>query len=141
MRLSTELRLFRLIVGVVVLIPLGLGPIGAFAGLEALGATLGGAETIRLDPSLRNHLRAICLFFAGFAALVAWALGSLEARAGAIRLALAVTLLAGLARLTGFFVDGRPGPVAIAFMTIELVVPPLVLLWHGRLLRRLRGAA
>jgi len=37
--------------------------------------------------------------------------------------------------VTGWLVEGYPGIPALLFMTTELVVFPLLLVWHTRLLR------
>lgn len=138
MRISVELRLFQAVVGLVLLIPLVAGPVGAFGGLEGLAALFGVDGPIGLAPSLRNHLRAICWMFFGYVPLVAWSLGAPVERAAVFRIVIVVAALAGLARQTGALVDGPPGAVAVALRMLEFFFMPALLLWHTRLVRRLR---
>src|SRR5688572_11484978 len=104
-----QLGVFRAIVAV---IAFGVTPIGVaagYGGLEGMAALLGRDTTVVLDPGLRNHLRGICVVFAGFGALVLWSTFALDQRKGAFRIGVAAIVAAGLARLTGWSVDGDPG--------------------------------
>lgn len=136
---SNELRVFRaVVIAIILAIPITLGLLGGFGGLEGIAALLGTEAPGPVNPALRNHLRAICTTFAGFGLLAGWTLGALEERKTAFRLAVAVIVVAGLGRVTGWIVDGRPGLVASVFMAMELILFPLLLVWHTRLLRLAR---
>lgn len=136
----SELRAFYLVTGLVLLIPLVVGWLGAFGGLEAMARLFSVDGPIAVPPNLRNSLRAISLMFAGYVPLVIWSLRALPERAGAFRIAIAFAFLAGFARLTGWLTEGYPGPVPAVFMGLELGLMPLMLLWHTRLVR-LAGTA
>lgn len=130
-----ELRAFYLVVGAVLLIPLLVGPIGAFGGLEGLARLFGVEPEIVMAPALRDHLRAVTWMFLGYVPLAIWSLRSRQERAGAFRIILAFAFLAGFARLTGWLVDGFPGPIPLVIMGIELAGMPILFAWHRRLLR------
>ena len=136
MREDLELRLFHAVVGMILLIPMVVGPTGAFGGLEALAPLFGEHDRIVVGPSLRSSLRAICWMFFALVPLVIWSLRSLRERAGAFRIILACAFVAGLARVAGSVMDGRPGPIPLALMATELLVVPLVFAWHSRLIAR-----
>ncbi len=131
-----ELRVFQAIVLGIALVTLVAGPAGGFGGLEGLAAVFGAEGPIALDPGIRNHLRAICAVFLGFGILMAWSALALERGRTVFRIGVGVIVLAGLARVTGWIVDGYPGVPAVVFTALELVAFPLLFAWHARLLRR-----
>lgn len=135
MSLRVEFRAFYGVVGLILVIPLVAGLVGAFGGLEGMARLFGLEDQIVVPPSLRNNLRAICLMFFAWVPLVIWALAAPRERAGAFRIAIGCGFLAGFARLTGYLVDGYPGLVPVSIMSIELGVMPILFLWHARLVR------
>ncbi len=139
MRIASELRMFHLVVGSILLIPLVAGNAAAWGGLEGMATLFGEDRHAELAPAIRNHLRAITWMFVLLVPLVIWTLRDLEARAGAFRIVVGFGAAAGIVRLTGRFVDGDPGVIATAITGIELVVLPLVLVWHTRLIRLSRA--
>lgn len=133
---STELRLFRAIVAVIAFGVTPVGVVAGYGGLEGMAALLGRDTTVVLDAGIRNHLRAICVVFAGFGALVLWSTFDLKQRRGAFRISMVAIVAAALARVTGWRVDGDPGALAKLFLSTEIGVFPLLFLWHFRLLGR-----
>ncbi|HEU4429061.1 MAG TPA: DUF4345 domain-containing protein [Myxococcota bacterium] len=136
---DVELGAFRAVVVALLLIPAVAGLTGAFGGIEGMARLFGSDAPLVLSPVLRNNFRAICAAFFSWAPLVAWSLATWSRPAGALRIILACGFLAGCARLTGWLVEGHPGAVAVAILSIELGGMPLLLVWHGRLLRRARA--
>jgi hypothetical protein len=130
-----ELRVFYAAIALVLSIPLIAGLAGAFGGLESLARVLGVGDPLRVPPSLRNSLRAICFMFFALVPLVIWSLGRLPERAGAFRIIVVCGFFAGFARATGWLVDGYPGVLPVLIMIIELGGMPALLLWHARLVR------
>ncbi|RKS05303.1 uncharacterized protein DUF4345 [Nocardiopsis sp. Huas11] len=55
-----------------------------------------------------------------------------------LRLVCAAVLLGGVARVWSIVVAGVPDPMLLALLGVELVLPPVLLLWHRALTR---GAA
>jgi hypothetical protein len=135
MTMRSELRAFHAVVGLVLLIPLFGGLAGAFGGLAGMARLFGADPELVVAPVLRNNFRAICGAFVSWVPLVLWSLASLRERAAVFRIVVACAFLAGFARLTGWIVEGAPGPIAAAIMTIELAGMPLLWLWHARLVR------
>lgn len=64
-----------------------------------------------------------------------WSLGRLEARAGTTRVVLAAIVAGGAARLVSLAVVGRPMPLFLVALGVELVAVPVVAWWHTRFLR------
>jgi hypothetical protein len=133
---ASELHVFRAIVIVIVaVIPTLVGLAAGFGGLEALAALFGREAPASVDPSLRNHLRAICIVFAGFGWLLVWSTLALQERKGAFRIVIGVVIVAGFARIAGWISDGPPGALATTLLAMELILFPALFLWHQRLLR------
>jgi hypothetical protein len=130
-----ELRLFRGAISAIALVTLA-GLAGGFGGVPGLAAVFGLEAPPAIDPALHNHLRAVVTVFAGFGAIMVWAAFELERGAPVFRIGVVAIVLAGLARATGWIVDGPPGAVPAALLVTELVAFPLLALWHARLLRK-----
>jgi hypothetical protein len=135
MSMRAELRAFYGVVGVILVIPLVGGLVGAFGGLEGMATLFGVDRHIVIATSLRSSVRAICCGFFSWVPLVIWSLAALPERAGAFRIIAGCAFLAGCARLTSWLVEGYPGVVPLGIMAIELGVMPILLLWHARLVR------
>lgn len=138
MNAQLEIRLFYAAVAAVLAIPLVVGPVAGFGGLEAMAWLFGAEGPIVVPVSLRSGLRTICFLFLTLVPLVVWSLAAMRERAGAFRIILTCAFVSGLARLTGYIVEGNPGTLATAFLIIELAGMPALFLWHSRLIR---GAA
>jgi hypothetical protein len=136
-----ERRAFHAVVGVVLLLPLAAGFVGAFAGIEGMAWLFGAEGALAVPPVLRSNFRAIAAAFASWVPLVAWSLAAPVERAAVLRIIGGFGFVAGLARATGWWVEGNPGPIAAGIMAIELIGMPALLLWHARLVRAAGGAA
>jgi hypothetical protein len=134
-----ELFAFRAVVALLLLLPAVGGLAGAFGGIDAMARLFGSEEPLVLAPLLRNNFRAISAAFFSWVPLVLWSLAAPSRPAGALRIIFGCGFLAGCARLTGWWVEGYPGPLAVAILSIELGGMPLLLLWHARLLGKLRA--
>ena len=136
-----ELRAFQIVVALVLLLPLGLGLVGAFGGLDAHARLASVEGNVEAPPALRSDLRALAWMFAGIVPLTWWCLRDFVGRANGFRIIFGFAALAGLVRLIGWFADGPGGTNVMATMAVELGMIPLVLLWHARLVRKLRAAS
>jgi hypothetical protein len=134
---SLEFMVFYMLVTLLLLIPLTGGLVGAFGGMEGIVSLFGGEGMIAAPPALRNNFRAICFMFSMVVPLVVWSLMDMRGRAGAFRIVLICAFLSGFARLTGYWVDGKPGLISVTFMMLEFAFMPVLILWHARLIRHL----
>jgi hypothetical protein len=141
MSMRSELRVFYGVVGLLLLIPLLDGLVGAFGGLVGMARLFLVDDQVAMSPVLKSNCRAICCAFFSWLPLVVWSLAALRERAGAFRIIIGCGFLAGLARLTGWLVEGYPGVAPAGLMAIELGFLPLLLLWHARLVRLAGRAA
>jgi hypothetical protein len=111
-------------------IPVATGAIGMIAGPE--GAPGGGPTTASVD----SEYRFVNLFWAAAGVILWWSLREPEERAGVTRLLLGLAAAGGLPRLLSIARRGLPHPVFRAVTVLELLVVPIVLIWHGRVVRR-----
>ena len=138
MQSRSEVRAFYTTVGVLLLIPLVAGLVGAFGGVEGM-AYLFGVPKASLPPLLANNFRAVCFAFFSWTPLLLWSLAAMPERASVFRIIIICACLTGFARLTGWLVDGYPGDIPIVLMILELGGMPLLLFWHVRLVRLIRN--
>lgn len=102
------------------------GSLGILTGPE--GAPGGGPTTASVDSEYRF---ANTFWLAGGLTLW-WSLASPRERARTTRTILTVAGLGGWPRLLSWSRHGRPHPVFVAALALELVGMPAVLRWHRR---------
>lgn len=81
------------------------------------------------DPVLDSQNRFYGTSFALFGALLVLSARDPEKYAAVIRCVLWAMLAGGLARLVSIAIVGLPSPPVLALLAIELVIPPLALVW------------
>ena len=102
-------------------------------GLEKLDGPITDLSTVNID----SELRFFGIMFAFYGGLLLWTLKDYAARSKTIPVLLLVFFLAGLARLIGYWSEGRPHLLFNVLMYMELGLPVLLgLFWFmdkGRL--------
>jgi hypothetical protein len=110
-----------------------LGAVAVASGLYAiiLGPSFapGGSPT---SASVDSEYRFVNVFWLAAGGALWWSLLRPRERATVTRTTLVLAFVGGLARLLSLFVAGWPHPVFVATIFLELVVVPLVLWWHVR---------
>ena len=100
---------------------------------------VGGSNVIpgggSLPPSVESELRFFATWWLAAGVFVAWVRRDLERRGRELRAFLALVVLAGIARALAWADAGRPDTLFVVLMVIELVLPPLVAVWHARVSR------
>ena len=113
---------------------LGAGGIHVALGLQAdllLGA--GVSELTQLDPGLDSQNRFYGGSFMAYGVLLWLSASDLRRYAPVVRILLWVLLGAGLVRFISVWKFGWPPPLIGVLFALEILVPPAVLVWLGRL--------
>ena len=111
-------------------IPVATGLLGVLGGPER--APGGGATTASVD----SEYRFVNVFWAAAGGVLWWTLGRPEERSVATRTVLGLAALGGFPRLLSVIRAGLPHPVFRATIALELLVVPLVIVWHSRVFPR-----
>ncbi|MFJ8584494.1 DUF4345 domain-containing protein [Streptomyces sp. NPDC093595] len=126
---------FRTVLFLLALVVLGTGAVEIALGPAALP----GSPDV--PPTVDSNYR----FFAGIwtaAGIVLMpAVRHPERHGTALRAVFGAVFLGGLARGISYLSAGAPHVLHTAFIGVELVLPPLMLLWYGRLTRTAPDAA
>lgn len=134
-----ERRQLQAVLALVALVPICGGLAGVIAG-PRLFATLGPSGQAfgpALDMvSLDSHFRYLSGLLLGIGILAACLVPKIDASGPALRVLAGIVFLGGLARLSGVVSLGWPNAAMVAGLGMELVVAPLLALWHWRWARR-----
>ncbi len=122
----TAFRIARILIG---LVPLFLGGTGVLFGAEE--HTGGGVVANALDSQYR-YLAAVYVAVGG---MILYSADDVKGRAALLRFAMLGWFLGGLARAVSWMTVGQPESWQVSGMIVELVVPVVMLLWQGRVIR------
>jgi hypothetical protein len=124
-----NVRAFQVLVVLSALIVLVTGGMDVALGT----APLPGGNSVPVDVDSNYRFFAAVWLTLGAALLV---VAARVAESGPLlRLVCAAVFLGGLARIWSIAVAGVPSPVLLALLGLELVLPPILLLWHRALTR------
>lgn len=123
-------RALQVTLGVLSVIPFLSGLVGMLVGPRALPGV-----TEALDATADSEYRFLSAFWFTTAPVIWSAIPHIEERTSLVRRLTAVVFAGGLARLVSWRVTGRPSPVFIAAIVLELVGIPAVMAWQSRIAR------
>ena len=103
---------------------------GVAGGLVGTRAVAGGGRT---RPSIDSEFRFLNVWWTAVGPVLWWSLRAPEDRVRTTRTVLALTGAGGLTRLLSCAQDGRPHPLYLAVLGLDLSAFPL-LLWHRSVL-------
>lgn len=121
-----ERRIHLLTLGVLGAVPVATGLLSIATG--PAGAPDGGPTTASVD----SEYRFVNTFWTAAGLGLLWSLRSPEDRQPVTRVVLATAGLGGAPRLLSWSKVGRPHPVFVGALGLELVGVPAVLAWHRR---------
>jgi hypothetical protein len=125
------MRALSLVVKTLCLIPLATGGLDLLLGAKALGATGAHLPVDALsDPTLNSQLRFFGAIWLGFGVMLWCTTTDLKANAAWFQLLCGVLVLSGVGRVISLVQFGLPAPAFVGAIVVELVLIPLVLLWH-----------
>lgn len=128
---SASKRCLQAVVAVLGTVPVAAGTAGVILGPAAFSDA--GAWPIDLD----SHVRYLSGIFLALGLTFYATVPSIERKTALFRLAAALVVAGGLARLLGLIVNGVPSAPHVAGLTLELVVVPALAVWQGRVARQL----
>lgn len=131
-----SLRAFQVLLVFLALFVVAVGTMDILFGT----APLPGDTSV--SPDVDSNYRFFAAIFLAVGVLLLWvALRPLERdRSLALWWASGAVFLGGLARILSLLVAGAPTPLFYALLTLELVAPPVLVLWHRALTKRVQVA-
>ena len=117
--------------GALSLIPLASGLAGMLAGPSALPGTKIGD----VSPTLDSEYRFVNAYWVAIAPILWASIPRVERRGDLLRPLGVITFAGGLARLRSLRNVGRPHPVMVGALVIELAGIPALLAWHTAIAR------
>ncbi len=122
------LKNLRILLGVVGLVPIFLGTMGILSGLERL---IPDADFTSAADGQYRYLSAIYL---GFGCLIIWIQSRLASEVVLFRIMMAMVFVAGIARALPLFEQDLPSFSILVALAFELVAPPLLVIWHNKVI-------
>jgi hypothetical protein len=128
------MKTFQWTLRVMAFIPLLTGLLEVFMGLGSL-KTIGAQlpNELMTQASVDNNWRFLGTVWAGYAALIIYAVNDPLRHATLLRILLTILFLSGIARATSVLLMGWPVPAFIGAMAFELFVMPMMMLWLFRI--------
>jgi hypothetical protein len=133
MKSSAERCLFQLVVAVAALVPIAAGAVGALRGTLMIAHLSGSC------PDLESHFGYLSGLLLGIGLGFQFAAVDLEKGAPLFRALALIVIVGGAARLLAALRVGFPDTPHELALAMELVVVPLLLVWHRRVTRRPAG--
>jgi uncharacterized protein DUF4345 len=122
--------------GVLALIPFRYGLAGMLEGPRSIPG-----NRISVDASFDSEYRFVHAFWFAAAPVIWSTLSTVETDPPALEAAMATVVVGGIARLISWRQSGRPRPIFVGGIVLELAVVPALWRWKSRVVRAARPAS
>ncbi|MDB5589691.1 DUF4345 family protein [Enterovirga sp.] len=129
-RLERERRVLQYVISLGALLPVAAGLYGVLFAAGLTGDQLGVAGD--------SHYRYLSGLLLGIGLLFWSCVPAIESKGGRIGLLTLIVVAGGLGRLAGLLLTGLPALSMLGALAMELIVTPIVCLWHYRVARLYR---
>jgi len=119
-------RALQVVLVVLAVIPIGTGLMDMLFG----AGTLPSEQD--LNPDLQSNYRFFATIWLGLGLMILWIVPRVETAVLPLRAVTGIVFLGGLARVLSIVVSGAPHPMFVAFTILELVAPPILVLWQNK---------
>ncbi|MBG0566141.1 DUF4345 domain-containing protein [Actinoplanes aureus] len=119
-------RALQVVLVVLAVIPIGTGLMDMLLGAGTLPSDQD------LNPDLQSNYRFFATMWFGLGLAILWIVPRVETAVQPLRAVTALVFLGGLTRVLAMVVDGMPHPMFVAFTALELIAPPILVLWQNR---------
>ena len=113
--------------------------VGMVAAATGIFAVLTGANgmpgEIQASASVESELRFFAVFWIAYGVVALRTAPRVELETTTVRALALAMFVAGLARAVAWIAVGRPHSLFVALMIVELIGPPLVVVWQARVAR------
>ena len=110
---------------------------GGVAIATGIFTVAAGADGVPGDnaasASVESELRFFAVFWIAYGVALLRVAPRVDTATWAVRALVGILFVAGLARGLAWAMSGRPHGLFVALMVIELVAPPLIVVWQSRL--------
>ena len=134
METNGSVRSLRYLLGVLGTVMVVAGTVTVVLGISSVSG-----EVVS-TPDADSEMRFYAVWYVVAGVLLLRSLGDIAAATVIVRSVGAGFFAAGCARALSWIVVGRPGPLAIALMAIELVLPLVIVPWQAAVVRSDTGA-
>ena len=121
-------KLLRIAIGVLGLVPIYIGVTGMFSGLEGL------VPGVQINAKVDGQYRYLAAIYLGFGCLLIWIQFRFEQEIELFRILMAMVFVAGIGRALAIVAYGMPELPAVLATVFELVFPPILALWHSKVI-------
>lgn len=130
------MKAFRTILIILAIVPIATGLLDRLLGAKAINL-LGPALSVDSlsNPTLNSQIRFFGVIWFGFGAALLLVASNVVQHITLFRLVAVFIFLSGFGRLASLIQFGMPAPPLLGATIVELVLVPMLYLWHVRLVR------
>ncbi|MEV6342953.1 DUF4345 domain-containing protein [Actinoplanes sp. NPDC051851] len=119
-------RALQIVIGVLAAVPIITGLMDVILGTATL------PTRPESNPDLESNYRFFAMIWLGAGLTLAWIVPRVRTAVLPLRAVAGIVFAGGFARVLSLLVSGVPSPLFVFFAVLELVAPPVLILWQNR---------